>query len=119
MEISKKFAKNIKEIAKSKKLKLGEIEKNAGVTPGYLSRFDKNENEMRLDTALKFCKAVSMSFEEVMNYVPEIEVEWKDNKLYMKRGKEVVAVFTKEELQASFAKTEKEMAKKLDDLLGV
>lgn len=118
MEITKKFAKKIKEIAKDKKLKLGEIENQVGVTTGYLSRLDKNESEMRLDTALKFCQAVGMSLEEVMNYEPKYEVEWVNGTLYIMQGKKILVEVSKEQIVEVCEKVKNGYIKNVDEVFG-
>lgn len=119
MEITRKFAKNIREIAKSKKLKIGEIEKQVGVAVGYLSRFDKSESEMRIDTALLFCEAVGMGFEEVMNYEPKYEVEWNNETLYITQGKKILGKVSKEQLLEACKKVDKmDIPKRIDEMLG-
>lgn len=119
MEITRKFVKNVREIAKSKKLKVGEIEKQVGVTPGYLSRFDKSESEMRIDIAFKFCEAVGMSFEEVMNYEPEFEVKWLNDTLYITQGKKILGTVSKEQIIEACKKVDKmDIPKRIDEILG-
>lgn len=119
MEISKKFANNIREIAKSKKMKIGEIEKNVGVAVGYLSRLDTSKTEMRIDIALKFCKAVGMSFEEVMNYEPKYEVEWINETLYITQGKKILGKVSKEQILEACKKVNKmDIPKRIDEMLG-
>lgn len=119
MEITRKFAKNVREIAKSKKLKIGEIEEQVGVATGYLSRFDKNENEMRIDIAFKFCEAVGMGFEEVLNYEPEIEVKWFNDTLYITQGKKIIGTVSKEQILEACKKVDKmDIPKRIDEILG-
>ena len=119
MEITRKFAKNIREIAKSKKLKIGEIEKNVGVAVGYLSRLDTNNHQMRIDIALKFCEAVGMGFEEVMNYEPEYEVEWNNETLYITQGEKIICKVSKEQILEACKKVdEMDIPKRIDEILG-
>lgn len=49
------FLKNVKEYAKYKGIKLRDIEKDAGVTVGYISRLVKGDRETQigLDTAVR------------------------------------------------------------------
>ena len=120
MKISKKFAKNIREIAKDKKLQLGKIEKAVGVAPGYLSRFDKSNAEMTVDTVLRFCKEVEMSFDEVMNYFPAYDVMSMNDTIYITRGDRVVGTIAKEDIIAACKKVnELDIQKEIDRVLGV
>lgn len=119
MKISKRFAKNIREIAKSKKLKVGEIEKKAGVASGYLARLDTTGQEMRIDKALKFCEAVGMSFEEVMNYEPKFEVEWLNDMLYITQDSKIIGKVRKEQILEACKKVdEMDIPKRIDEILG-
>ena len=117
MNESRIFVEKITDIIKSKKMKLGDVEKIVGVSPGYLSRIKIVNNEIGLDKAMALCRAVGMSYEEVMKWEPEFDFEWQNDKFFVKKNDRTVCTITKEQLREAF-KTPNPLNEALDKLLG-
>ena len=65
---SKRCIENIRFLAKEKNLKIGEIEKGAGVSPGYLSRFTKEDatSMPSVEVLAAFAKATSVTIDSLI-----------------------------------------------------
>lgn len=58
---------NIRTLAKEKGIKLGELEEQAGVSTGYISRIDKSESYPSLEFILKTADILSVSIDYILN----------------------------------------------------
>ncbi len=57
---------NIFILCKIKEIKIGEIEKSVGISPGYLSRMKKHTNAISFDTMVKISKYLDVSLDSLL-----------------------------------------------------
>lgn len=64
-----KFIKNVKYICRMKNLKIGELESSVGVSPGYISRLDKENNSSipGVDTICSFAEKLNISIDRILS----------------------------------------------------
>lgn len=65
-DISQKFTKNVRYIAKSQDYPIGKLEKDVGVTVGYLSRFKNGTKSIGLDVACDIASKLNYSLEDML-----------------------------------------------------
>lgn len=74
MNDSQRLAIKIKEIAKEKGIKIGDLETKLGLSMGYFSRFKKQKQaSMHFETAVKVAKEFGMTIDEMLNYKSPLE----------------------------------------------
>ena len=61
-DIEKQFVKNVKAICKYKKIRIGDIEKMIGNTPGHLSRVASGKLNISLGSAYKIAEYLGYPF---------------------------------------------------------
>ena len=66
---SKKCINNIRFLAKEQNVRIGKVETDAGVAPGYLSRFGKDSSESmpNVEVLSAFAKALNVSIDSLIN----------------------------------------------------
>ena len=57
---------NIKTITKEKELRLGSVERSAGVSEGYLSRCKSGKCQLTVDVARKFAEVLLVPFDDLI-----------------------------------------------------
>ena len=70
-DINNKVYRNVKALAKSKDMKLADVEAQAGVTTGYLSRKGKR---ISVETLIKLANALGVSTDELLTKDYETEL---------------------------------------------
>lgn len=65
--ISEKFVENAKTVAKMKKIKIADLENQAGITAGYLSKVGKYVDSISLEIATKIARIVDEPMDELIN----------------------------------------------------
>lgn len=78
----KKYLSNIKYLLKQKNLKLGDLEKEIDVSPGYFSRFSAPNSSPSLDSIVSAANYLDCTIEMILNYDFE---ELNENELLLYR----------------------------------
>ena len=64
---SKTFARNVKAYTKAKKISIGEIESQIGISRGYISRIANGNPGLILDAAYQISQALGVSLEFLLD----------------------------------------------------
>lgn len=64
---SKTFAKNVKAYTKAKKISIGEIERQIGISRGYVSRIANGKPGILFDVACQISQALGVSLEFLLD----------------------------------------------------
>ena len=90
-ELMERFSTNTRYLCKQKGKSIGELEKEIGVSTGYISRLAKTKQAIKLSSAYVTAKILEVSMDDllsedlmIVNRIHELEEEL--NKLKMKRG---------------------------------
>jgi len=81
MDICRVFIKNLLKIVRSRGLRVGDIEKEADMSPGYISRLNRSNNAFSLETAYKLSNIVGVTIDELL----DTESELKNRKLTLEK----------------------------------
>lgn len=79
---------NIKNIRNSKNITLQEVSKKSGLSPGYLSKLERNMNSPTIVNLQKICKALDINMTDLL-------FELKENKICVKKDERRVIFETK------------------------
>lgn len=67
MHDARLFVKNVRFFINEKGMKIGEVEKSAGLRPGFLSRWEgKKESSPKLDTACRIADVLGVSLSDLV-----------------------------------------------------
>ena len=86
-EISVEFCKNVKYICENSGIMIGEVEKNAGISRGYISR----QKRISLDCAYNIANYLDMSLDSMVSKTLEKEQKIKALKKHLEDVKKEIA----------------------------
>ena len=73
MDICRVFIKNLLKVVRSRGLKVGDVEKQANMSPGYISRLKNGNNAFSLETAYKLSNIVGVTIDELLDTESELK----------------------------------------------